>query len=855
METTQNSDQSSQSDQSDKDGPPAGGGPTGGSSGGIVGINIETEMRGAYLDYAMSVIIGRALPDVRDGLKPVHRRALYAMYDLGNAYNKPYKKSARVVGDVIGKYHPHGDTAVYDTIVRMAQDFSMRYPLVDGQGNFGSVDGDSPAAMRYTEVRMEKITDFLLEDLEKETVDFGPNYDDSLQEPHVFPAKFPNLLVNGSSGIAVGMATNIPPHNLNEIVDASIALIEDPATTLDSLLQIVKGPDFPTAGIVFSGPGLQKAYRTGRGVITMRGQAEIETAKNDKQRIIITELPYQVNKARLVEKIAELVRDKKIVGISDLRDESDRDGMRIVVEIRRNENSNVILNRLYKLTSLQESFGISLLAIHQNQPKVFNLKNMLEAFIEHRKDVVLRRTAFDLKKAMAKAHILEGLKRAVENLDPIIKLIRAAKGPNEARSGLMQKFEFSEIQAQAILDMRLQRLTGLERDKIVADHDLVIQLIKKLKEILGSEERVFKIIREELSEIKEKYGDDRRTVISVDLDAKEFDVEDLIADEEALVTITHRGYIKRGGLNQFKSQRRGGKGIKGAATSDDDFVSAIYKTTTLSYLLCFTDRGKLYWLKVYKIPEASRIARGKAIVNLISLSPGEKIKAILPVKEFSEKEFVVMATKKGMIKKTPLSEFKHIRSNGIIALGFKDGDQLVGAKQTNGNKDIFLLSKQAKCIRFSEDDVRPMGRTARGVTGMNIGSHENDAIVSLEVLDRGNENTEILTVTEKGYGKRTKVGEYRLQSRGGKGIISMKTTGRNGSVVTTCQVISSDECMLVSNRGKMIRIKVGEISEQGRVTQGVRIMNLSNNEIVAAMEIVADKDENNDKSSTDKTLH
>jgi DNA gyrase subunit A len=808
---------------------------------GMMNVNIEDEMRGAYLDYAMSVIVGRALPDVRDGLKPVHRRVLYAMYDLGNTYNKAYKKSARVVGDVIGKYHPHGDTAVYDTIVRMAQDFSLRYPLVDGQGNFGSVDGDAPAAMRYTEIRMARITDELLSDLDKETVDFGPNYDDSLQEPRVLPAKIPNLLVNGGTGIAVGMATNIPPHNLREVGDATIALIDDPSLTTEALLQYVKGPDFPTAGYIIAGPGLKEAYRSGRGSITIRAKAEIEAYKGDRERIIVTELPYQVNKAKLIEKIADLVRDKKIEGISDLRDESDRTGMRVVIELKKGENSNVLLNQLYKLTQLQENYGINFLAIHNGQPKTFNLRDMLWAFIEHRKDVVVRRTLFELKKAEARAHILEGLKRAVENIDEVIALIKGARGPDEARGQLIERFKFSELQAQAILDMRLQRLTGLERDKIIEEYKNIMAFIEELKKILGSETLVFKVIKEELLEVVKVYGDDRRTEIVQDA-SSDFDIEDLIADEDTLVSITHTGYVKRADPSQFKSQHRGGKGIRGVTTGEEDFVTAIYRTNTLNYLLCFTDRGRLYWLKVYKVPEASRIAKGKAIVNLIALTPNEKIKAILPVRAFAEDEYITMVTRKGIIKKTPLSDFSNVRTAGILAISTDEGDELVSAKITNGKKDVFLCSMNGMSIRFSEEDVRPMGRTARGVIGMSL--DEGDRVVAMEVLDNApgpdGKPYELLTVTESGYGKRTPVQDYRAQSRGGKGIITMKTTDKNGLVMASRQVLPKDDVMLVSNKGQMIRIHVGEISEQGRNTQGVRLMNVSAGEKVVSFEYMAE---------------
>ncbi len=817
---------------------------------GVVVVNIEDEMRGAYLDYAMSVIIGRALPDVRDGLKPVHRRALYAMYDLGNAYNKPYKKSARVVGDVIGKYHPHGDTAVYDTIVRMAQHFSLRYPLVDGQGNFGSIDGDAPAAMRYTEVRMSRITDELLADLDKETVDFGPNYDDSLTEPLVFPTKIPNLLVNGSAGIAVGMATSIPPHNLTEVVDATLALIDNPSLDTNAMLEFVKGPDFPTGAFLFGGPSLKEAYRTGRGSVQMRARCEIEAWKGDRERIIVTALPYQVNKARLIEKIAELVRDKKIEGISDLRDESDRTGMRVVIEVKKGENSNVLLNRLYKLTQLQDSFTIHLLAIHHNQPKTFNLRDMIWAFVEHRKDVVIRRTIFELKKAEARAHILEGLKRAVENIDAVIKLIKESKGPEEARQGLMSRFEFSEIQAQAILDLKLQRLTGLEREKIAEEYKQILALIGELRKLLGSETLVFDLIKKELQEIRKAYGDERRSEIVFGM-TSEFEVEDLIADEETLVSITHTGYVKRTDPGQFRRQGRGGKGVRGVATGDEDFVTSIFRTNTLSYLLCFTDKGRLYWLKVYKVPEASRAAKGKAIVNLIALQPGEKIKAILPVKEFAESQYIVMVTKAGIIKKTPLSDFSNVRAAGIIAISTDEGDELVSAKVTAGTDFVFLCSKDGMSIRFNEGDVRPMGRTARGVIGMSL--DQGDRVVAMEVLGQKSDELhyEVLTVTESGYGKRTPIADYREQSRGGKGVITMKTTDKNGAVMGARQVLPKDDLMLVSDKGQMIRIHVGEISEQGRNTQGVRLMSVGAGEKVVSFEYLAESVEDSEEKAPD----
>jgi DNA gyrase subunit A len=794
---------------------------------GVTQVNIEDEMRGAYLDYAMSVIIGRALPDVRDGLKPVHRRALFAMYDLGNTYNKAYKKSARIVGDVIGKYHPHGDSAVYATIVRMAQDFSLRYTLIDGQGNFGSIDGDSAAAMRYTEIRMERITDEILADLEKETVDFGPNYDGSLQEPLVFPTKIPNLLINGSTGIAVGMATNIPPHNLGEVVDATLALIKNPEITIDGLMEFVKGPDFPTGGIIFGGNVLKQVYKTGKAVITLRARTEIETHKGDRERIIVTELPYQVNKAKLIERVAELVNEGKLEGISDIRDESDRTGMRVVVEVKKAESANIVLNRLFKMTQLQDSYGISMLAIERHQPKIFNLKDMIQAFIEHRKDVVIRRTVFDLRKAEARLHILEGLKRAVEHLDAVIKLIRASANAPEALQGLMSQFEFTQIQAQAILDMRLQRLTGLERDKIIEEFNEVMRLILELKGILANEHLVLEIISNELIEIREKYADERRTEILVD-ESSDIDIEALITDEPTLVTITRTGYIKRQDPNQFKSQGRGGKGIIGMNTDDADIVTQVFQTTTLSHLFCITDRGRLHVIKVYKVPEGSRTSKGKAIVNLLTLQPEEKVKMVLPVLEFDEDKFLVMGTQKGVIKKTALNEYKNIRTTGINAISIDDGDHLIGARLTDGNQEIFMTSATGMSIRFSEKDVRAMGRNAYGVYGMSL--DEGDTVVGMDVLSPNDESSNILVVSELGYGKRTPVGEYRVQSRGGKGIITLKVTEKTGNLVYARQVDSKDDLMIVSSRGKLIRIRIGDVSEQSRNTQGVRVMNVESAE-------------------------
>ncbi len=817
-------------------------------------VNIEDEMRGAYLDYAMSVIIGRALPDVRDGLKPVHRRVLYAMYDLGNVYNKPYKKSARVVGDVIGKYHPHGDTAVYDTIVRMAQDFSLRYTLIDGQGNFGSIDGDAPAAMRYTEIRMSRISDELLGDLDRETVDFGPNYDDSLTEPHVLPAKIPNLLINGASGIAVGMATNIPPHNLTEVCDAICEIVKNPKISIDELCDIVKGPDFPTGGFICGISGIRSAYRTGRGVVIMRAKMKIEAnKKGDKEAIIVTELPYQVNKAKLIEKIAELVRDKRIEGISDLRDESDRTGMRIVIEVKKGENTGVIQNRLLKLTQLQESFGITMLAIHNKQPKIFNIKEVLSAFIEHRKEIIVRRTIYDLKKAEARAHILEGLKKAVENIDAVIALIKAAKGPDEAHAQLMAKYDFSDIQATAILEMRLQRLTGLERDKIIQEYKDVLALIEKLKAILASEKLVLEILVDEMAEIKKTYGDKRKTEI-IEAAETSIEEEDLITDEEMMVAITNTGYIKRTSPTIYRSQKRGGKGVKGITTGDEDFVSNIFTCTTKSYLLCFTDKGRLHWLKVYKVPEGSRTAKGKAIVNLVNLATGENIKAIMPVKEFREDQFVIMVTKNGVIKKIELSQFSNVRNAGITAITFDQGDELVSAKLASVQDHIFICTKDGMSIRFEETDVRATGRTARGVKGIEL--EKDDMVVGVEVFNPSvAKETKILTVTTLGFGKRTEPEEYRTQSRGGKGVITMKTNDKNGFVMGTKAVTDKDDLMIISDKGQTIRINIASIRESGRNTSGVKLINVNEGERVVGIELIADKDEEEGSNGSAEVLH
>ncbi|WP_429885338.1 DNA gyrase subunit A [Geoalkalibacter halelectricus] len=804
-------------------------------------VNIEDEMRKSYMDYAMSVIIGRALPDVRDGLKPVHRRVLFAMHDLGNEWNKPYKKSARVVGDVIGKYHPHGDSAVYDTIVRMAQDFSMRHPLVDGQGNFGSIDGDSAAAMRYTEVRMARLASELLADIEKETVDFGPNYDDSLQEPLVLPAKFPNLLVNGSEGIAVGMATKIPPHNLGEVIDGLVAIIDDPRLRIDELMEKIPGPDFPTAGFIFGIEGIREAYRSGRGIIHMRARALVEVDKRTgKEAIVVTEIPYQVNKAKLIEKVAELVKDKKIEGISDLRDESDRDGLRVVIELKKDVIPGVILNQLYKMTAMQSSFGIIMLAIVNGQPQILDLRRMLDLFIEHRKEVVTRRCIFDLKKAEARAHILEGLKIALENLDEVIAIIKDSASPAEAKERLMARFGFSDLQAQAILDMRLHRLTGLERDKILAEYQEVLALIARLKEILASEVEILKIIRGELLDIKEKFANPRRTEIVAR--TGELSLEDLIVEEDMVVTVSHTGYIKRNAVSLYRAQRRGGKGKTGMRPKEEDFVEKLFIASTHSYVLIFTDQGKVYWLKVHEIPQGGRAARGKAIVNLLNLAPGEQVMTVLPVKEFAQGRYIITATERGTVKKTDLMAYSNPRAGGIIALTIDEGDRLIAARLTDGGQDIILASRNGKSIRFPEADARPMGRTARGVRGMLL--EGDDLVIGMETVTDATDAT-LVTVTENGYGKRTSLDEYRVQSRGGKGIITIKTSERNGKVVDIKLCEEDSDLMFITDRGKVLRTSVGHLSVIGRNTQGVRLMVLEPGERVVAVAKLAEKDEEN----------
>jgi DNA gyrase subunit A len=802
-----------------------------------VPVNIIDEMRTSYLDYAMSVIIGRALPDARDGLKPVHRRVLFAMNELGNTFGKPYKKSARIVGDVIGKYHPHGPDAVYDTIVRMVQDFSLRYPLIDGQGNFGSVDGDNPAAMRYTEVRMARLADELLADIEKETVDFGPNYDDSLKEPLVLPAKFPNLLVNGSSGIAVGMATNVPPHNLTEIINATILLIENPGATLEELMALVPGPDFPTAGFIYGRSGIRSAYKTGRGIIMMRARAGIEKISKEREAIVVTEIPFQCNKAKLIERIAELVRDKRLEGISDLRDESDREGMRIVIELKKEEPSQVVMNNLYKLTPMQSSFGIILLTIVNNQPQILSLAEALNCFIEHRREVVRRRTIFDLRKAEARAHILEGLKRALEILDAIIALIRAAKEPATAKLGLINQFQFSEAQAQAILDMRLQRLTGLEREKITAEYEETLKLIARFKEILASEKVLKSVIVEELKELQKAYGDERRTEI-VDEEV-EITLEDLIADEDVIITVSHSGYIKRTNASIYRAQGRGGKGRIGMTTRDEDFIDHIFVESTHSYLLIFTNRGRVYWLKVYEIPDVGAAGKGKALVNLVNLSAGETIADIVAVKDFEPDKFVVMATRNGIVKKTALTEYSNPRSSGIIAISVREGDELIGCQLTDGSYDILLATRLGKAIRFSEKDVLEKGRAALGVRGIRL--QKGDAVVAMSAFSGAGQ---FLTVTEGGFGKRTGVDEYRTTARGGSGIINITVSDKNGPVVNTCHVKDDSSVMIITAHGKIIKLSSDDIRQtQGRAVLGVKCIELEEGDYVASVSVKAGEEE------------
>jgi DNA gyrase subunit A len=785
-------------------------------------IAIEDEMRSSYLDYAMSVIVGRALPDARDGLKPVHRRILYGMNEMGLVHNRAYRKSAKIVGEIMGNYHPHGDSAIYDTLVRMSQDFNMRYPLIDGQGNYGSVDGDPPAAMRYTEARLTRLAEEMLADIDKETVDFGPNYDGSLVEPLVLPAKVPNLLINGAGGIAVGYATNIPTHNLAEVLTGLIMLLEDSEVTIDQLMKVIPGPDFPTAGFIYGTQGIKDAYHTGRGLLTLRAKVRIETDdRTERDRLIVTEIPYQVNKARLIEKIAELIQDRRIEGISDLRDESDRDGMRIVIELRRNEIPIVVLNQLYKHTQMQSTFGVIMLALVHNRPEVLNLKRILEAFIEHRREVVVRRTAYELRKAEERAHVLEGLKIALDHLDAVIALIRRSASPDEARTGLIRQHRLSEIQANAILDMKLQRLTQLERNKLIEEYQETLKKMEYLRSVLASETLVRKIIKDELQAIKEAYTDDRRTQIIPE--EADISIEDLIAEEEVVVTITHAGYIKRNPVSLYRAQRRGGKGKIGMGIKEEDFVETLFTASTHDALLFFTDAGKVYWLKVHEVPEAGRAARGKALVNLLALTNDEKVTATLPVKEFRDDRYVMMATRQGVVKKTELSAYSNPRVGGIIALSLDKGDKLIAAEITDGEREILLGTRQGIVIRFKEEEVRSMGRTAHGVRGITL--EEGNEVIGMETITPDS-TTSILTITEAGYGKRTPVSEYRIQGRGGKGIISVKTTERNGQAVGFLQVRDTDEIMIMAAKGKILRCRVGDIREIGRNTQGVRMLEL-----------------------------
>jgi DNA gyrase subunit A len=786
-------------------------------------IAIEDEMKSSYLDYAMSVIVGRALPDVRDGLKPVHRRILFGMNEMGLASNRAYRKSAKIVGEIMGNYHPHGDSAIYDTLVRMAQNFNMRYPLVDGQGNYGSMDGDSAAAMRYTEARMTKLAEEMLADIDKETVDFVPNYDESRQEPLVLPTRVPNLLVNGAGGIAVGYATNIPTHNITEVIEGLLLLLENPEVTIAELMKKIPGPDFPTAGFIYGVSGIKEAYETGRGLLTLRAKVVVETdERTDRERLIVTEIPYQVNKVSLIKKIAELVQEDRIKGISDLRDESsDREGVRVVIELKRSEIPLVVLNNLYKHTPLETTFGVNMLALVNNRPEVLNLKRILHHFLEHRREVVVRRTVFELRKAEERAHILEGLKIALDNLDAVITLIRGSRSPDEARAGLMRHFGLTEIQATAILDMRLQRLTQLERTKLVDEYQEVLKQIEYLKSVLASGALVRTIIKDELTEIREAYKDERRTQIVKE--EAEISLEDLIAEEEVIVSISHAGYIKRNAVSLYRAQRRGGKGKIGMGIKEEDFVEDLFTASTHDSLLFFTDAGKVFWLKVHEIPEASRAAKGKALVNLLALSSNEKVTATLPVKEFRDDRYIIMGTKKGIIKKTELSAFSNPRQGGIIALGLESGDKLIGVQLTDGQREILLGTRQGMTIRFKEEEVRPMGRTAYGVKGITL--EEGNEVIGMETITPDS-TTSILTVTEGGYGKRTPVGEYRVQGRGGKGIISVKTTERNGLAIGFLQVRDGDEIMLMAAQGKVLRCKVDDIREIGRNTQGVRILDL-----------------------------
>lgn len=809
----------------------------------IIPITIEDEMQSSYIDYSMSVIVSRALPDVRDGLKPVHRRVLYGMSDLGMLHNRNYKKSARIVGEVLGKYHPHGDSAVYDTIVRMVQDFSLRYPLIDGQGNFGSVDGDSAAAMRYTEVRMQRIAEEMLTDLNKETVDYQDNFDDTLTEPTVLPSMLPNLLLNGSSGIAVGMATNMPPHNINEVIDGIVAYIDDHDIDAKGLMEHIKAPDFPTGGIIYGYEGVKEAYETGRGKITMRARANVEEMRNNREQIIVTEIPYQVNKATLIEKIADLVNNEKITEISEIRDESDRDGMRIVIMLKRGSNTGVVLNQLYKYTQMQQTFGVINLALVQGRPKVMALKELIQHFVEHRVEVIIRRTIYDLDQAEARAHILEGLKIALDNLDEVIKTIRASNNPQEANRELRRKFALTDLQAKAILDMRLQKLTGLERDKIDLEYSDIVEKIAEFRNILSDRNRQNEIIKEELADLKSRYGDERRTQIVYSAD--DFNIEDMIADEDVVVTISNKGFIKRMPVSGYRRQRRGGKGMKGTTTKDDEYVEHLFVATNHNYILFFTENGKCYWLRVYEIPEGSRLSRGRAIVNLIDIEKEDSIQTFVPVKTLDDEDYIknhyiIMATKEGLVKKTVLEAYSRPRRDGIIAINVKEGDKLLGASLTDGDSTIILGNKKGRAIRFSEDDVRDMGRNTSGVRGMKLS--KNDELVDMVVIKNTHEAT-VLAISEKGFGKRSLVDDYREQSRGGKGVITMKITPKTGDLIALKEVSDKDDLMIITELGKVIRMQCKGIRTMGRNTQGVRIMRLDEEGKIAAITRVVNEDE------------
>lgn len=799
----------------------------------IIDINIEKEMKKSYLDYAMSVIVSRALPDVRDGLKPVHRRILYAMNELGMTPDKAYRKSARVVGDVLGKYHPHGDRSVYDAMVRLAQDFSTRYPLVDGHGNFGSIDGDSPAAMRYTEVRMAPMAIEMLRDINKETIDYGLNFDETLKEPEVLPSRFPNLLVNGSSGIAVGMATNIPPHNLNEIIDGIVMLIDNPDTTIEELMEVIKGPDFPTGAFILGTKGIKSAYKTGRGRLRLRAVAEIEELPRGRRRILVTELPYQVNKANLIERIVDHVREKRIEGISDLRDESDRDGMRIVIELKRDANPNIVLNNLYKYTQMQVTFGTIMLALVDGEPKILNLKEMLNHYIEHQKDVITRRTQFELDKAEARAHIVEGLRIALDHIDEVIKIIRGSKSDADAKENLMGKFGLTDIQAQAILDMRLRRLTGLERDKLDEEYKNLIIEINRLKDILANERLLFNIIKEEILEIKEKYGDRRRTRIVPA--SGEIDIEDMIAEEDIVITLTHYGYIKRMPQSTYRTQRRGGRGIMGLTTRDEDFVEDLFITSTHDTILFFTNKGKVFSLKGYEIPEAGRQARGTAIINILNLTGDERVSAIIPISSYEPGNNLVLATKEGIIKKTKLDSFVNIRRNGLIAITLKDDDELISVKKTDGKQELILVTKKGMSIRFDEEDVRTMGRSAMGVKAISL--DEGDQVVAMDLVE---EDKYLLVISEQGFGKKTPLAEYRIQNRGGKGLITYNIKEKTGDIVSAKVIDDNDEIMMISFNGTIIRLRSEDISVMGRNTQGVTLMKMKDDKVVAVAKYVED---------------